>query len=69
MRADISCFFDRPGDELGTLGVVTEIEPREDELRVKMGLGDCGLHIHYCIRWAEELAKHLCLKRWHTLKR
>lgn len=44
VRADISCFFDRPGDELGTLGVVTEMHPEEEQLRVKIGLGDCGLH-------------------------
>ena len=44
VRVDANFFFDRPSDELGTIGVVTEIEPREDELRVKMGLGDCGLH-------------------------
>ena len=44
VRVNANFFFDRPSDELGTIGVVTEIEPREDELRVKMGLGDCGLH-------------------------
>lgn len=44
VRADAKLFFDRPGDDLGFIGVVTEIEPREDELRVKMGLGDCGFH-------------------------
>ena len=44
VRVDANFFFDHPSDELGTIGVVTEIEPREDELRVKMGLGDCGLH-------------------------
>lgn len=44
VRADAKLFFDRPGDELGFIGVVTEIEPREDELHVKMGLGDCGFH-------------------------
>ena len=44
VRADAKLFFDRPGDELGFIGVVTEIEPEEDELRVKMGLGDCEFH-------------------------
>lgn len=44
VRVNANFFFDRPSDELGTIGVVTEIEPREDELRIKMGLGDCGLH-------------------------
>ena len=44
VRVDANFFFDRPSDELGTIGVVTEIEPREDELRVKMGLGDCEFH-------------------------
>lgn len=44
VRVNANFFFDRPSDELGTIGVVTEIDPREDELRVKMGLGDCGLH-------------------------
>lgn len=44
VRADISCFFDRPGDKLVTLGVVTEMHPEEEQLRVKIGLGDCGLH-------------------------
>ena len=44
VRADAKLFFDRPGDDLGFIGVVTEIEPKEDEIRVKMGLGDCGFH-------------------------
>lgn len=44
VRADAKLFFDRPGDDLGFIGVVTEIEPEEDELRVKMGLGDCEFH-------------------------
>ena len=44
VRADAKLFFDRPGDGLGFIGVVTEIEPREDALHVKMGLGDCGFH-------------------------
>lgn len=44
VRADAKLFFDRPGDDLGFIGVVTEIEPKEDEIRVTMGLGDCGFH-------------------------
>lgn len=44
VRADAKLFFDRPGDDLGFIGVVTEIEPKKDEIRVKMGLGDCELH-------------------------
>ena len=44
VRADAKLFFDRPGDDLGFIGVVTEIEPKEDEIRVTMGLGDCRFH-------------------------
>ena len=44
VRADAKLFFDSPEDESEIIGVITEIEPEEDELRVKMGLGDCELH-------------------------
>lgn len=44
VRADAKLFFDRPEDGSEIIGVITEIEPEEDELHVKMGLGDCGFH-------------------------
>lgn len=44
VRADAKLFFDSPEDESEIIGVITEIEPEEDELRVKMGLGDCEFH-------------------------
>ena len=44
VRADAKLFFDSPEDESEIIGVITEIEPEKDELRVKMGLGDCEFH-------------------------
>ena len=44
VRAEMSSFFDRPGDELGILGVVTKMRPEDGELRITIGLGDCGMH-------------------------
>lgn len=44
VRADAKLFFDRPEDGSEIIGVITEIEPEKDELNVKIGLGDCGLH-------------------------
>jgi hypothetical protein len=44
VRADAKLFFDRPEDGSEIIGVITEIEPEEDELHVKMGLGDCEFH-------------------------
>lgn len=44
VRADAKLFFDRSEDEPEIIGVITEIEPEKDELRVKMGLGDCEFH-------------------------
>ena len=44
VRAEMSSFFDRPGDELGILGVVTMMCPEDGELRITIGLGDCGMH-------------------------
>ena len=44
VRADAKLFFDRSEGEPEIIGVITEIEPEEDELHVKMGLGDCGFH-------------------------
>lgn len=44
VRADAKLFFGRSEDEPEIIGVITEIEPEKDELRVKMGLGDCEFH-------------------------
>ena len=44
VRADAKLFFDRPEDGSEIIGVITEIEPEEDELNVKIGLGDCEIH-------------------------
>ena len=44
VRADAKLFFDSPEDESEIIGVITEIEPEENELHVKMGLGDCESH-------------------------
>ena len=44
MRADAKLFFDSPEDGSEIIGVITEIEPEENELHVKMGLGDCESH-------------------------
>ena len=44
VRADAKLFFDRPENRSKIIDVITEIEPEKDELNVKIGLGDCGLH-------------------------
>ena len=41
VRADTKLFFDSPEDGSEIIGVITKIEPEEDELNVKIGLGDC----------------------------
>lgn len=44
VRADAKLFFDSPEDGSEIIGVITKIEPEEDELNVKIGLGDCEFH-------------------------